>query len=102
MSVEWDEQTVNSEVCRVIMASQDGRSEEEEEGKVEAGTDGMKPGQMDSIATMLASMRQEMAVDHEAQARRAREQAHRADVQAHHFVEALQSSLTSLKVEMEQ
>ncbi len=79
---------------------------------------------MDLIAAMLAGMRQEMAVDREAQAQRAREQAERtdqlvreqaertdqlaheqaqwADDQVRHLEDVLQSSLASLKAETQQ
>ena len=80
------------------MASQDGRREGEEQSKAEAGPGDVKPGQVDLIAAMLASMRQEMAVDREAQAQRAR----RAEEQASHLVEVMQSSLSSLRVETQQ
>ncbi|XP_050717410.1 uncharacterized protein LOC126999053 isoform X3 [Eriocheir sinensis] len=94
------------------MASQDGCREGEEVGHG-AGPGEVKPGQMDLIAAMLAGMRQEMAVDHEAQAQKAheqaqrvdkmaREQAQRADEQACHLVDVLQSNISSLKVETQQ
>ncbi|KAK8376696.1 hypothetical protein O3P69_009957 [Scylla paramamosain] len=50
------------------MESQDGRHD----GAV-SGSSEVKPGQMELIAAMLAGMRQEMAVDREAQTQRARE-----------------------------
>ncbi len=112
------------------MASEDGRCGGEED-KHEGGPSDLKPGQMDLIAAMLAGMRQEMAVDREAHTQRAREQtqrtdelareqaqrtdelareqaqradelARRSDEQVRHFVEDLQSSLTSLKAETRQ
>ncbi|KAK8389762.1 hypothetical protein O3P69_009038 [Scylla paramamosain] len=57
---------------------------------------------MDLIATMLAGMRQEMAVDREAQAQTAREQAQRVDDQVRHLEDMLQSSVASLKAETQQ
>ncbi|KAK8389230.1 hypothetical protein O3P69_020876 [Scylla paramamosain] len=57
---------------------------------------------MDLIAAMLAGMGQEMAVDHEAQAQRACEQAQRADDQVCHLEDVLQSSIASLKAKRQQ
>ncbi len=57
------------------MESQDGRHK-----GAEGGSSEVKPGQKHLIA-MLAGMRQEMAVDREAQAQRTREQAQLADDQ---------------------
>ncbi|KAK8405420.1 hypothetical protein O3P69_001756 [Scylla paramamosain] len=68
----------------------------------ERGLSEVKPGQMDMIAAMLAGMRQELAMDREAQAQRAREQAQRADDQVRHLEDVLQSSVPSLKVETQQ
>ncbi|KAK8398602.1 hypothetical protein O3P69_004025 [Scylla paramamosain] len=64
------------------MELQDGRHDRAEDGLSE-----VKLGQMDLIAAMLASMRQEMAVDRETQAQRAREQAERTDQLAHEQAE---------------
>ncbi len=58
------------------MESQDGHH-----GGAEGGSSEVKPGEMDLISAMLAGMRQEMAVDREAQAQRTREQAQLADDQ---------------------
>ncbi|KAK8386711.1 hypothetical protein O3P69_017875 [Scylla paramamosain] len=98
------------------MESQDGRHV-----GAEGRSSEVKPGQMDLIAAMLAGMRQEMAVDREAKAQRAREQAERtdqlageqaertdqlareqaqrADDQVRHLEDVVQSSLASLKAE---
>ncbi|KAK8384500.1 hypothetical protein O3P69_009354 [Scylla paramamosain] len=101
------------------MESQDGRHD-----RTEGGSSEVKPGQMDLIAGMLTGMRQEMAVDREAQAQGVREQAERtdqlpheqaertdqlaceqaqrADDQVRHLEDVLQSSLASLKAETQQ
>ncbi|XP_050725005.1 uncharacterized protein LOC127002825 isoform X2 [Eriocheir sinensis] len=70
------------------MASPNGRREGEEKGKAEAEAGDAKPSQMDLFAAMLASMRQELD--------------QRADEQARHLAEVLQSCFSSLKVETQQ
>ncbi|XP_050703666.1 uncharacterized protein LOC126989143 [Eriocheir sinensis] len=96
------------------MASQDGRREDEEAGKAEAGAGEFTPSEMDFIAAMLASMREELDKRADERARRldeiareqaqrteerACEQARRAEEQARHLAEIILCSFSSLKVE---